>query len=74
VIIVDNAYQRVPFYEALAHTLDINHSDPFRFNGNPTLGTGTFFIAGVNEVWKLTNGFYKCIKKDGTSVEPEDIK
>jgi len=60
---MDNTYQCVPFYEAPVRTLDINHSDLFRFTGNPALGTVTLFIAGVNEVWKLTNGFYKCIKK-----------
>ena len=61
--IIDNVYQLVTVYEALTHMLDINRFDPLRFTGNHTLGTGTLSIGGVNEVWKLTNGFYKCIKK-----------
>jgi|BioPla2DNA2_1021312.scaffolds.fasta_scaffold291776_1 hypothetical protein len=59
--IMDNAYQWVPFYEALAYMLDNNHSNPSLFTSNPTFGTG-MLGAGVNEVWKL-NGFYKCIQK-----------
>ena len=66
---MNNAYQWMPLYEALAHMLDINHSDPPRFTCGLNPGTGTLFFASVNGVWKLTNGFYKCIKKDGTSVE-----
>jgi hypothetical protein len=60
---MENAYQLVTAWEELARTLDINHSDPSRFTGSPALGTGTLFIAGVNEVWKLKNGFYKCTKR-----------
>ena len=71
---MNNAYQWVPFYEALTHTPDINHSDPPRFTCDPNISTRTLFFAGVNGVWKLTNDFYKCIKKDGTSVELEGIR
>jgi hypothetical protein len=60
---MDNAYQWVTVYEVLADTLDINHFDPSRFTGNPTLGVGTLLIAGANMVWRLTDGFYKCITK-----------
>ncbi|NLY43213.1 MAG: hypothetical protein GX066_04435 [Clostridiaceae bacterium] len=42
---------------ALVYLLDINHSDPSRFTGNLTFGTGTLFISGFNEVWKLADGF-----------------
>jgi len=60
---MDNAYQWVPFYEALADTLNIKHSAPSQFTGNPALGSRKLFIADVNEIWKLANGFYTCIKK-----------
>lgn len=60
---MDNAYKRMTFYKAFAHALDIHQSGLFRFAGNPNLGTGTLFISGINEVWKLTKGFYRYIKK-----------
>jgi len=62
---MNNAYQWLPFYEAVSHTDDINHLDPPRFTSNFSLGNGMLIIVRTNKVWMRKNGFCKCIKTTG---------
>ena len=49
---MDNAYQWVPFYEALADRFDIKPSVPKRLADIPTLDCRSLFFANVDEVWE----------------------
>lgn len=49
---MDNPYQWVPFYEALADTFDIKPSVSRRHADTPTLEGRSLFITAVDKVWE----------------------